>query len=156
MTHQEVQELFGISKEKVFGDKTVREIREIHQKFVDKDIENWTGDELSREAGRLAVLLVNLGILYAHAKATEGYAEDSISTDTAKKSVELIGGGMAVTRAEVEAKVSVESDKKALGIYRYTSLLVGQIYKDTERLVSVIQSRLKTMTAELKSGIGLD
>lgn len=156
MDHQKVQELFGASKERVFNDKSIKEIREIHQKFVEKDIENWTGDELSREAGRLAVLLVNLGILFAHSKATEGYAEDSISTDTAKKAVELISNGVAVTRAEVEAKVSVEEDKKALGIYRYTSLLVGQIYKDTERLVSVIQSRLKTMTAELKSGIGLD
>lgn len=155
MTEVEMKSLFGSVTEEVLRNPIIQEITAIHKQFSEREMEEWTPDELSRQAGKLSTLLVNLGAMSVKTKSISDFAEDSIGTDLAKTVVEAIANGEAVTRAEAKAKAESGEMKKAIAIYKHKANFIQQLYRDTERFVSVIQSRLKTMFTGDKTGINI-
>jgi len=156
MLEAEMMELFGSVTKEVLKNPIIEQITAVHKQFAEREMEEWTPDELSREAGRLATLLVNLGAMTVKTKSIADFADESISTDLAKVVVEAIAAGEPVSRAEAKAKADSGDMKKAIAIYKHKANLMQQLYRDTERFVSVIQSRLKTMFSGEKSGISME
>jgi len=130
-------------------DGIVAEILNIINVFKDADISEFTGDELSRAAVKLSVLLVNLGQEVSTAELTASSAyiyrkwkKAGVVTRLLKES------NMKVTQVKetVENDMGAEAEQEL--IYRHIADILKSLYDDAERLVSVIQSRLRILTNE--------
>jgi len=123
----------------------IREIGKVIAALNAKDLSEWLGEDLSRAATKLSILLINLGQYASECRMRYN------QTYTFRK--------FKTSQMYMEAQGS-QGDRKALAdqqtneLYNvevfenFKSESIHTLYKDIERLVSVIQSRLKMLLSE--------
>lgn len=124
------------------------QIYEVVDAINSKPFRDWDINELSRMAGEISVLMVNLGQLVSdktlEADASYVYrkAKESVYFTKFRKEVDTI--------AEVNNKVETEilADKEQQLKTEYNSNTLKALYRNLDRIVSVIQSRMKTYDSE--------
>ncbi len=110
-----------------------------------REMNEWTGDELSRAGAKLALLLINLGQYSAECRMVfnKTYVFRKFKTD---KLYMEISGTQGDRSAQAKIQAQEYYDRETYENYR--SEAIGALYRDIERLVSVIQSRLKMLISE--------
>jgi hypothetical protein len=124
------------------------QIYEVIDAINSKPFRDWDINELSRMAGEISVLMVNLGQLVSdttlEADASYVYrkAKESVYFTQFRKELDTI--------AEVNNKVETEilAEKEQQLKTEYNSNTLKALYRNLDRIVSVIQSRMKTYDVE--------
>jgi len=123
----------------------IKSIMEIVSRLNSEKMNSWSGDQLSAAGAKLALLLINLGQYSAECRMVfnKTYVFRKFKTD---KLYMEISGTQGDRSAEAKIKAQEYYDKETYENYRAEA--IGALYKDIERLVSVIQSRLKMLISE--------
>lgn len=123
----------------------IREIGKVIAALNAKEMELWHGNELSRAATKLSILLINLGQYASECRMRYN------QTYTFRK--------FKTSQMYMEAQGS-QGDRKALADQQTNELYnvevfenfkaesISTLYKDIERLVTVIQSRIRQLISE--------
>lgn len=147
------EELLSVSQkersELFASDPILREILQHKNTILTSPIDNLYGEELSSIASRLAVLLINLGqaVTDAELLANASYIYRKwVKSGVVRKLTEEFDKSITLAKetADTELKNELEAGLKA----RYKADLMRSIYQDTERLISVLQSRLRVLHNE--------
>lgn len=126
----------------------LRQVYEMVEAINSKPFRDWDINELSRMAGEISVLMVNLGQLVSD-KSLE--ADASYIYRKAKESAHFIEFKKTEdTVAEAENKVEIEvlGSREEQLRKEYEANTLKSLYKNLDRIVSVIQSRMKTYDVE--------
>lgn len=126
----------------------LNQVYELIEAINSKPFRDWDVNELSRMAGEISVIMVNLGQLVSD-KTLE--ADASYVYRKAKESAQFIKFRKTEgTIAETENKVEIEviGDKETQLKSEYEANTLKSLYKNLDRIVSVIQSRMKTYDSE--------
>lgn len=127
---------------------TLEEIKKIRGSLEAKEIGAWTPDQLSRAMTKLALLNMNLGEMVVEAYGEYMDSEARRKVGMAQMELELSNDHSATrARTMTEAKSFELRDQENKAQYRYK--LLQTAYRDTESLVSVLQSRLRQLGNEL-------
>lgn len=123
----------------------IKDIMEVIAKLNEVEMNVWTGDQLSRAGAKLALLLINLGQYSATCRMVfnKTYVFRKFKTD---KLYMEISGTQGDRSAQAKIQAQEYYDRETYENYRAEA--IGALYKDIERLVSVIQSRLKMLISE--------
>jgi hypothetical protein len=137
-----------------FFNEIVLQIQEITSALKEKEIKDWTGDELSRALSKLAVLRVNLGeeLSDATAKYDFSYLYRKIRfanewKPTKKKLNETLNKAtVADTESAVLEKIEEDQRKEVENKHYADKLKI--LYESTETLITALQSRLNVLKQE--------
>lgn len=147
---QEIQTEYKKNKRALFErSDVVREVQGVVDALKAKDIANWTGDELSRAATKLSMFLVNLGQMVTEseliANSAYMYRKWKRAGEFSRLSKKL-DKGVTYVKEIIDKKVVEEVEQELES--RYVADSLRALYDDAERLVSVIQTRLRVMSNE--------
>lgn len=127
---------------------TLEEIKKIRSSLEAKEIGAWTPDQLSRAMTKLALLNMALGEMVVDAHGEMMDKETQRKVGMAQLELELSQDhSMARARTMAEAKSFELREQENRAVYQYK--LLQTAYRDTESLVSVLQSRLRQLGNEL-------
>lgn len=128
-------------------DEITTKIFEIRDKLAEKEVEAWTPDQLSRAMTTLALLNMSLGgmvmDLYSRWKDKEMQRKVGIAQlelDYAKSNPMTV----ARAKAQVNGVELYAQENEAEHDHR----ILQALYRDTESLISVLQSRLRQLGNE--------
>ncbi len=129
-------------------------IKEITDALYQKELQNWSGDQISRAISSLAVLRVNLGIdmVNAVAYADMSYLSRKITYASEWKPTKehLTALANKVTVQDIESEVLIriaELQENELKAKHYAEQL-RILYDSTETLIMALQSRLSFLKQE--------
>jgi len=124
------------------------DIYKILTAFQKKPFKDWTLDQLSRAAGELSVYLVNLGDYLADAQleANSAYIYRKLKHITEFK--KLRGELDTVKDAEFGADIETGAEYEEQLLSQHRADILKLLYENCNRLISVIQSRLKHYESE--------
>jgi hypothetical protein len=152
------EEMYQKSIEKIenfdFFNEIVLQVQEITSALKEKEIKDWTGDELSRALSKLAILRVNLGeeLSDATAKYDFSYLYRKIRyanewKPTKKKLNETLNKAtVADTENAVLEKIEEDQRKEVENKHYADKLKI--LYDSTETLITALQSRLGVLKQE--------
>ncbi len=128
------------------------QINTIIQTLNNKDIDKWSGDELSRACVKLALLMSNLGEMVAMYTADSNSKYIYRKFKTAKEYKKLRGDiNSKVKDSELQAVENTKEEYEQEIISSYLADLLKTKYDEINRLIMVIQSRLSYMKSEQKN-----
>jgi hypothetical protein len=143
-----------VDAEKFFdSNEIVQKVMNIRDHVQARKLSDWSDDELSRVAGELSVLIINLGEVVSNAELMKVDTEMMRKQAYSRKMSDLIEQGELVSKsqhlAEVDNKAWKEIENQAY--YRFRTL--KNLYEDTKSFVTVVQSRLGYLKTErIQSG----
>ena len=130
------------SKEYFRSSDVVKQIFEIIDRLESKKMKDWPEDKLVNAGSQLSVLLINLGEMVSDAELQRNNAEMYRKHYYAEKVRELIEKDKPVSHAQQEAEVSVLEWKKIENRANYQFRLLRNLCEYTEKLVSMIQTKI--------------
>lgn len=124
----------------------IQGIGEIVDKLYLQDIEKWTGDELSRAALKLSLLLAALSPVIQDAKMIYNMTYVHRKFKTASHYLSIEAG---TNRDKDMISQKYVNDIYTNEVYEnYKAETLKLLYQDIERIVSIIQSRIKILISE--------
>ncbi len=126
--------------------QVIKDLMNIVATLNAKEMNEWTGDQLSRAGAKLALLLINLGQYSAECRMAFNSTYVFRVFKTNSSFIMDNDGTQGQKWAQAKVKHKDIYDRETYENYR--SEAIGALYKDIERLVSVIQSRLKMLISE--------
>ena len=126
----------------------LKQVYEMVEAINSKPFRDWDMNELSRMAGEISVIMVNLGQLVSD-KTLE--ADASYIYRKAKESAHFIEFKKTedtVAEAENRVELEVMGEREQQLRAEYEANTLKSLYKNLDRIVSVIQSRMKTYDSE--------
>lgn len=127
--------------------EVAKQIKTIRKQLESREVTMWTPDQLSRAMTKLAILNMTLGEMVIDALGVYRDKETQRKVGLAQLELEL-SKDMSMTAARTQAQV------KGLELYEqenraeYEYKLLSTLYRDTESLISVLQSRLRHLGNE--------
>lgn len=115
-----------------------------------------TPDDLSRACARLSVLLVNLGEEWADAKKNADLNELEYKLKIEKAKLDYRNTGMSATDSESKSKLDCGDMTRSAILSQYKANQLKVLYDDTERLISVMQTRLRVLMTEMSNNLRAD
>lgn len=146
--------LTSINATDVFNE-SVSQIKEISSYMIDKEINKWTADELSRSLSKLAVLRVNLGeaMVNAMAKYDFSYLHRKLRYASEwKPTKEALNAKLnKVVNADIESKLEqkIAEDREREISDKHMGEQLRILYDSTGTLITALQSRLGVLKREL-------
>lgn len=128
------------------NDQVIKDLMEVVSTLNSKEMNDWTGDQLSRAGAKLALLLINLGQYSVEVKMQFNATYVFRVFKTNSTFIGMSEGSQGKQWAQAKVQNKDLYDKEVYENYR--SEAIQALYKDIERLVSVIQSRLKMLISE--------
>ena len=146
---RKIEKLKADRLETFTGLEIVKEINQIVDTLREREINQWTPDQLSRSATKLSLLLVNLGQYVAEAslEANSSYAYRKFKFATEYKKIRQVLDNK-VKDSELQAQENIQNEVAEEITAQYYADLLKTLYDDTSRLVMVIQSRLRQLNSE--------
>ena len=142
---QECKDRFQEYKDK---DPILVKVYEILDVIQGQKFGDWSVEELSRMAGEISMLMVNLGDLLhwetMNASNIETYRKEQFLTELLKLKKE----GGTVAEAEARAELVISKIKQEEIEAQYIADMLKTLYRGLDRIVSVIQSRMKSYDIE--------
>lgn len=135
--------------EKLKRENTVlSEVFELLDQFSSRPFKNWSIDHLSRFAGELSMYLLSLGDLVAEYQlgANSAYMYRKFKSITSFKRLRKEMDTIKDAESEADLEVAEEYERQLVSQYEADALRA--LYQNCERLVSVIQSRMKHTETE--------
>jgi len=129
-------------------------IKEITDALYNKDLQNWTGDQLSRAIASLAVLRVNLGVDLADAIAyydmSYMYRKVRYANEWKPTKDALNKKLKRATIQDIDSEImeKLEDDLTEEQKKKHYSERMRILYDSTETLITALQSRLSILKAE--------
>jgi len=127
----------------------VPKTEEIVEALNKKDIDQWSGDELSRAVVKLSLLLVNLGREVSEATLNANsaymYRKFKFATEFKRIRQEL---ELNIKDSEMTALQNIKKSKEEEITSQYNADVLRSFYDDVSRLVMSLQSRLKFLRDE--------
>jgi len=129
-------------------------IKEITDALYSKDLQNWTGDQLSRAIASLAVLRVNLGVDLADAIAyydmSYMYRKVRYANEWKPTKDALNKKLKRATIQDIDSEImeKLENDLTEEQKKKHYSERMRILYDSTETLITALQSRLSILKAE--------
>jgi len=129
-------------------------IKEITDALYSKDLQNWTGDQLSRAIASLAVLRVNLGVDLADAIAyydmSYMYRKVRYANEWKPTKDALNKKLKRATIQDIDSEImeKLEDDLTEEQKKKHYSERMRILYDSTETLITALQSRLSILKAE--------
>ena len=129
-------------------DEVIEKIREIRDALSTREVQDWTADQLHNAMTKLSIYRMNLGEFVADVEELYNVADDELSIQPSKIALQKIDEGMTATRAEMEGKVQSETLRQDRTIAKHRLTVVRNLYDDTEKMITVLQSRLKYLISD--------
>lgn len=128
--------------------EVLAQVLSIRDAIMKQGIEHFGGDALSRAASKLAVYLVNIGQMAADAalKSNYAYAYRKFRFATDYKGMRKILN--SVKDAEMTAQEATQKEVIEEIEAQYEADVLKSFYQDIERLITVIQTRLRVLENE--------
>lgn len=127
--------------------EVAKQIKTIREQLESREVTMWTPDQLSRAMTKLAILNMTLGEMVIDALGVYRDKETQRKVGLAQLELEL-SKDMSMTAARTQAQVRgmelYEQENRA----EYEYKLLSTLYRDTESLISVLQSRLRHLGNE--------
>jgi len=129
-------------------DEIITEIMKIRDALQAKGIDTWQPDELSRAAARLAILITNLGQMVSEQELNAEDADMYRKSKKARVIKDAVNEGETVSKAQEIAIIESKPWQEIKNQAHYMASSIKNLYRDTDRLISVIQTRLGYLKTE--------
>lgn len=153
-----VDEIYNDSLKQINTIESINEIadkiREITTALYNKDLQNWTGDQISRALTSLAVLRVNLGIeladAIAHYDMSYMYRKVRYANEWKPTKDSLNKRLQRATIQDIDSEImeKLEDDLVEEQKRKHYSERMKVLYDSTETLITALQSRLSILKQE--------
>jgi len=137
-------------------DEVIKKALKLIDYVSGRNFKDFTGDELTRIAGELAILKVNLGRVVSdkmlEAKATYTYRKWKYSKEYQAQKKQW-GSKMTVGEAEAVAEDGIENEREAELLSEHQADTLQTLYEDMGEIIRVIQTRIGYLKSErIESG----
>lgn len=127
------------------SNEVIKGIMEITGELNSKQMNAWSGDQLSRAGAKLSILLINLGQYSAECKMRHDSVKNYKRIQIEKLYMASQGTqGDRRSKANMNAEVTAEKEVYA----KYVKDAIESLYEDVKNLVTMFQSRLKMLISE--------
>lgn len=130
------------------GGEVLSKVLMIKERITSRPVNEWTLDGLVDHVFTLTKIMDNLSELKDEASLTVEVIEEEYDAQVRSTYLSIKDGEGKVTDAVAKAMAEQEAQELAKDLIkaRYFARLLSDLYKDSERLISYTQTKIKSMT----------